>query len=207
MKNIGLDLSKLGAAPSVTSKWDLQRAFTWRLFMLASFNGVLGYYVSQYCQDIVFGDYAMSELSMRKHGAFQRYYAGIQAIEAVDLVFLLPTDSSVQDYFYGWYERIIDRQGYYHPKIEYSRDMYLLLSDQSGSMTSTYRFKGAFPKNHLRIHPSYEIDDVMKASISLSVDGIVPTSLLGTIRKGAMDLLGNVVDVNKLERSVLGVLS
>jgi len=204
MGDIGSDLFRLGADLSVSRKWDLQRSFTWRLLMLETFNGVLGDYVSQYCQDIIFGDYSMSELSIQKYGAFQRFYAGIQSIDVVDLTFLIPTDNSVQAYFYGWYDRIVDTKGFYSPKSFYRKDVYFLLSDQTGSMTSAYRFRGMFPKTHPKVHPSYESDDVLKATVSLSVDSIELTSLTGVLHKKAVGSLGNVVNPDKVENSILG---
>lgn len=193
MQNLGFDISGAGAFLS-TKLWLLQRAFNWQLMMPSDFNGVFGYLVSQYCQDIQFGDYRISELSTRKHGAFQRFYAGVQEIESVDLIFVVPADNSVMDYFYGWYNKMIDHKGYYYPKLNYRRDVYILLYGKPGVESIKFKLMGTFPKTHPKIHPSYAADDVLRAHITLSVDKVVPSSLIGSVRRGAMNLLGDVAD-------------
>ena len=195
LENLGFDISGIGGVGNFlrAKLWHLQRTFSWQLMMPSNFDGILGYLVSQYCQDIEFGDYSISELSTMKHGAFQRFYAGEQVIEAITLTFLVPTDNSVMDYFYSWYNKMIDTSGYYYPKRNYKKDIYLILYDQTGIESNKYRFVGVFPSSHPKIHPSYETDDVLKMSITLSVDRIEPTSLVGNIRRGALKLLGGSI--------------
>jgi hypothetical protein len=187
MQSLGFNISGLGNVLRAKT-WHLQRTFSWKLLMHSNFNGVLGYLVSQYCQDISFGDYRISELSTVQHGAFQRFYAGLQSIESIDLVFLVPSDNSVMDYFYGWYDRMIDSDGYYSAKHNYRRDVYLLMYDQSGEESTRFRLIGTFPTGHPKIHPTYEQDDVLHMSITLSVDSIEPSSI-GVLQKGVRNLL------------------
>jgi len=170
----GLDISGLGFFLS-SKTWNLQRAYNWSLMMPSDFSGVLGYLVSQYCQDVTFGDYSISELSVMKSGAFQKFYAGLQTIDTVTLLFLVPSDNSLREYFYGWYERMIDKEGYYYPKLNYKRDVYLMFYDQSGLENVRFLMKGCFPKTHLVEHPSYTDDGVLMAQITLSIDKIEPT--------------------------------
>lgn len=200
MVNLGFDISGIGGVGNVlrAKLWHLQRTFSWQLMMTSNFDGILGYLVSQYCQDVQFGDYSISEISTMKHGAFQRFYAGIQSIDTITLTFLVPTDNSVMDYFYGWYNKMIDTNGYYHPKNNYRRDIYLILYDQTGIQSNKYRFRGVFPISHPKIHPTYAEDDVLRMSITLRVDMIEPTSLVSFIRRGALNVLKAVPGVGSI---------
>ena len=191
MQKLGFNISGFGQ--SLRSKtWHLQRTFNWKLMMPSDFEGVIGYLVSDFCQDVQIGDYNINELSTMRHGAFQRFYAGLQSIETVDLVFIVPSDNSVLDYFYAWYNKMIDDQGYYYPKNNYRRDIYLILYDRSGVESTRFKLTGTFPTVHPRFHPSYETDDVLRTTITLSVDSIEPSSLIGSIRKGVTNLLSPV---------------
>lgn len=183
--SFGLDISGLGFFP--TSKvWDLQRAYKWSLLMPSNFSGVIGYLVSQYCQDITFGDYSISELSILKSGAFQRFYAGLQTIDSVTLIFLVPSDNSLRDYFYGWYEKMIDKKGYYYPKLNYKRDIYLMFYDQMEVQSVRFLMRGCFPKTHLVEHPSYTEEGVLTAQITLSIDKLEPTGGYQSVARSAL---------------------
>jgi hypothetical protein len=188
MASFGVDLSGLGST-LITKTWHLQRAFDWQLLMIHDFGGTIGYLVSQFCQDIRFGDYSISELSTLKSGAFQRFYAGLQTIDTVTLRFLVPTDNSVTDYFYDWYEHIIDKYGYYYPKSNYKRDVYVVLYDRTKIESCRFVLKGCFPKNHPPFDLSYGRDEVATTQISLCVDSIEPYSLIGSIRATATEFL------------------
>jgi hypothetical protein len=193
MQKLGFNISGLGTALRART-WHLQRTFNWQLMMPSNFGGAIGYLVSQFCQDVQIGDYSISELSMMRYGAFQRFYAGVQAIESIDLVFVVPSDNSVLDYFYGWYEKMIDSRGYYFPKNNYRRDVYIILYDRSGVESTRFKVTGAFPTGRPRYHPSYETDDVLRTTVTLSVDAIEPSSLIGSFRKGVTNLLAPVTD-------------
>lgn len=191
MATFGLDISGLGSS-LITKTWHLQRAYNWGLMMPYDFGGTLGYLVSQFCQDITFGDYSISELSTMKHGAFQRFYAGIQAIDTVTMIFLVPVDNSVLDYFYAWYEHMIDRNGYYYPKSNYKRSIFIMFYDQTKIESVRFELKGCFPKSHPVVHPSYTEEGVLTAQVVLSVDKIEPSSLIGDIRGAITKVIGGV---------------
>lgn len=204
MASFGIDLAGLGST-LITKTWHLQRAFDWQLMMLHNFGGALGYLVSQFCQDITFRDYSVVELSTMKYGAYQRFYAGIQSIEAITLIFLVPTDNSVMDYFYAWYEHMIDKQGYYYPKDNYKRDVYIMLYDRTKLESIRFRLTGCFPMSHPTVHPSYADEGMMMAQVTLSVDRVEPSSLIGSIRGMITDFVAKspVGDVASRIRGLL----
>lgn len=181
MQTIGYDL--LGIGSSFLAKlWMLQRNFNWQLIMPADIKGIVGYVISQYCQEVRFGDYVMSEVSALKYGAEQRFYAGLQTIDTVTLTFLKPIDNSVLTYFYGWSELEIDADGYYHPKNNYKKDIYVILYDRTGVECTRFRLKGAFPKRKPGYSLSYASEDVLKTGLELSIDGIeLKKGLLSTL--------------------------
>jgi hypothetical protein len=192
LASFGLDLSGLSSV-DLTRTWNLQRNYNWQLLMVHNFGGTIRYLVSQLCQDISFSDYSISEISTLKSGAFQRFYAGLQSIEQVVMEFLVPVDNSVQDYFYAWYENMIDRDGYYYPKANYKRNVYIILYDQMKVKSGQFILKGCFPKSHPIIHPSYTDEKIMQAQVIMSVDKVETSGgLLGMIRSGIFSALGNI---------------
>lgn len=191
MQRIGFDLSGIGGN-TLRRTWMLQRTYNWQLIMPHNFRGNVGFLVSQYCQDARFGDYSMRELSKLRYGPYQRSYPGLQDIDTVFLTFLIPIDNSVYDYFYSWNELIVDVHGYYHPKNEYKKNIYIILYDRTGVQSTKFTLKGTFPKMKPKLVLSYPTESILTLTMELSVDYIESESFIGTIREEAMNLLGNI---------------
>lgn len=177
----------------VTKTWMLQRTYNWQLMMTSNINGIIGPLVSQYCQDVQFGDYMMSEISSMRYGAFQRFYAGIQTLNSATLTFLAPVDNSVYDYFKEWRKLAIDEFGFYYPKNNYSKRVYVCLYDRTGIQSSQFVLFGTFPKSLPRIVASYGSEDVLRYEVEISFDFIRNESLIGSIREGITNVAGNIL--------------
>jgi len=201
MQRIGYDLSGIGGS-FFRKIWLLQRTYNWQLIMPHNIRGIIGFLVSQYCQDVRFGDYRMSELSRMRYGPYQRSYPGLHEIESVFLTFLVPIDNSVYDYFYSWYELMVDANGYYHPKNEYKKNIYIIMYDRTGVQSTKFTLKGAFPiMKPPKAVLSYASEGVLTFTVELSVDTIESESFIGAIREAATNILGGVVGK---ARNVLG---
>lgn len=195
---IGFDLSGISFAAS-SKNWMLQRQFNWQLFMPHTINGVFGPTVSSFCQDIKFGNYSIQTLEKMQQGAFQRFYAGLQSIEGVSISFITSVDNSVLDYFYGWYNLMVDEEGFYYPKHDYAKQIYVSLYDRSGLESARFTLKGCFPKNKPSIPLSYSSEDVLRLNINLSVDSVEMYSLIGSVKGAIQGVLGGAVEkVKKL---------
>jgi len=190
-QRIGYDLSGIGGN-FLRRTWMLQRTYNWQLIMPHNFRGNIGFLVSQYCQEVRFGDYSMREISKMRYGAKQRFYAGLQDIDSVTLTFLVPIDNSVYDYFYSWSELIVDARGYYYPKNNYKKTIYVILYDRTGIQSTKFILKGVFPKVKPKLALSYASEGIELLPMELSVDYIEPESFIGSIREGVTNLLGNV---------------
>jgi hypothetical protein len=202
MLNLGYDISGVGAFLS-SKLWMLQRTYEWQLVLPHDFGGIVGLGVSQYCRDIEFGDYHITEISTMKHGAFQRFYAGLHTIDEVTLTFLKPIDNSVLDYFYAWYNSMIDEDGFYSPKSSYKRDVYAVLYDRTGVESAKFKLMGAFPLSRIpKIKASWTDESVLQISVVLRVDDIEMSSVIGSIREGVTNLLG---DMGKRAKEILGI--
>ena len=188
MASFGLDLASLGST-LITKTWHLQRAYNWGLLMPYNFGGTIGYLVSQFCQEVEFGDYKISELSTLKAGAFQNFYAGLQSIDNVTMTFLVPVDNSVLDYFHDWYEHMIDKNGYYYAKNNYKRSIFIMLYDQTKIESVRFELKSCFPITRPPFRISYREEGVLTVQIALSVDRIIVSSLIGNIRKGITNFI------------------
>jgi len=189
LENLPFDFSGLGIR-AAAKVWMLQRKYLWQLFLPSTINNVLGYSVSQFCQDVAFGPYALSNVMKMQQGAFIRFYGGLQDIKSVNLTFLLPADNTVLDYFYGWYHLMIDEQGYYHPKIDYAKQAFVSLYDRTGIETVKFIMKGAFPIAKPTMSMSFDVNNVQSTTIALSVDNIEMWSLAGNARNKIAKLLG-----------------
>jgi len=201
LPKLGYDLANLGTYFLAQKTWVPQRRYVWQLIMPHTISGVAGYLVSQFCQDIRFGDYSIAEVSKLKYGAYQRFYAGLQEIGSVHMMFLVTVDNSVYSYFYGWYGLIIDEQGYYHPKSVYKKDIYIALYDRSGIPSTTFKLKGAFPKTKPVLDLSYSANDILMLPVDLSIDGVEISSFIGSIRKGVENFAS---DVARKAKNLLG---
>jgi len=189
---IGFDIS--GVTYSTLSKtWVLQRKYEWRLFMPHFINGVYGHLIAPMCQDVRFGNYSIASLSTMQYGAFQRFYAGLQTITNVGLTFVMPIDNSVIDYFDGWYHQMISKDGFYAPKSNYAKTIYVHFFDRSGVESVRFELHGAFVSQRPVFDPSYSANDLQRVSFNLSVDRIETRSLIGQVRSAAMGLADDVL--------------
>jgi len=171
MQSIGLDLHGFGAS-IITKTWRLQRSYNWQLMMPHNINGIAGYLVSQYCQEVRFGDYTMSDVASMRYGPEQRFYAGLQTIDTVSLSFLKPVDNSVLTYFYGWYELTVDQNGYYYPKNHYKKDIFVILYNKMGTESTKFKLKGTWLKRRPSYTLSYASEDILRVEVELCVDFI-----------------------------------
>lgn len=190
---LGYDISGITFA-SLAQTWLLQRQYHWQLFMPSQINGVFGPLISSFCQEIKFGDYSMGNLSKMKQGAFQRFYAGVQEIDTVQMSFITSIDNAVNDYFYGWYHLNIDEDGYYHPKDHYKKTIYVALYDRTGVESVRFVLKGCFPKNKPQLPLTYSGDDMLRLNLVLSVDTIEMSSLIGSVRSAVTNAIGGVAN-------------
>lgn len=201
-QRIGFDLSGIGGN-LLRRTWMLQRTFNWQLIMPHNFRGNVGFLVSQYCQEVRFGDYSMRDLSKVRYGPYQRSYPGLQDIDSAALTFLIPIDNSVYDYFYSWSELIVDVHGHYHPKNEYKKNIYIILYDRTSIQSTKFTLKGTFPKTKPRLSLSYASEGIVTLTVELSVDYVEVDSFIGTIREEVTNLLGNVAGKAK---DILGTI-
>jgi len=190
--DLPFDFSGVGFK-ALTRAWMLQRKYLWQLFMPESIKGVFGHLVSQYCQDASFGPYGLNEVVKMQHGAFVRFYAGLQNIRSVSLTFLMPTDNTVMDYFHGWYNLMIDESGYHHPKNNYAKQIIISLYDRSGIESVKFIMRGVFPIAKPMLNLSYGANEVQYVDVPLSVDNIDMWSLTGSIRSSISGLIGGTV--------------
>jgi hypothetical protein len=206
LQSIGYDLSGL-VFPDVSKTWALQRQYLWNLFMPHSINGILGHLVSQYCQEIRIGQYSMRQLSIMQYGAFQRFYAGVQNIQSSRLTFLMPIDNTVIDYFQGWYDLIIDAAGYYYPKNEYKKNVYVALYDKTRVESMRFILHGAFPTTRPSVDLSYTSEDMLRINVDLQVNQVEVYSLISKVRTDVTNVVGDVARKAKESLGDMGGLS
>lgn len=195
-QKLGFDIP--GVLSTLTTRiWMLQRTYNWQVILPDNVSDVPGIWVSQYCQDMKFGDYSITEVSALRHGADQRFYAGLREIEKVPMSFILPIDNSVRDYFKGWRKLIKDDDGFFYPKSHYKRDVYVFLFDRSGIQSAKFVLKGCFPSNCPPLSLTYAEDSILKWNTDLFVDYIEESSLIGSVRSAVFGAVGGVINAAK----------
>jgi len=195
-QKLGFDLPGL-AGNLITKLWMLQRTYNWQVIFPDGIGDVPGIWISQYCQDIRFGDYSITEISAVRHGSEQRFYAGLRDIEQVPMSFIMPIDNSVHKYFQDWRKLEVDDDGYFYPKSYYKRDIYVFLFDRSGIQSAKFVLHGCFPRNCPPISLSYYEDSVLRWGIDLLVDYVEESSLIGSVRSAAFNAAGGVINAAK----------
>jgi len=134
--------------------------------------GVLGVVIGKYCQSIRIGNYNISEISEMKSGAFKKFFAGNLDIANPVMTFIAPVPDIVSNYFHTWKEKIVDKQGYYHPSSEYKKNIYVVLYDRTGIPVNMLTLVGTFPKSFPSWNLSYEGQNLVKYEIEFKVDSI-----------------------------------
>lgn len=196
-----------GVLGNLTTRiWSLQRSYNWQLMMPFTIQGVMGVFVSQYCQDVKFGDYSMNEVTSIRYGAQQRFYAGLDQIDTINLQFVMPTDNSVYDFFRYWRELVRTKDGYYNVKREYAKTIYIMTYDRTGVQSGQYKCHGCFPKTNPPQELSYNKDDIHRWGLDLSVDYVEPFSLIGSVEQAVVSAIGSIPGVKKLGQAAQGLL-
>jgi len=195
-QKLGFDLPGV-AGNLITKLWTLQRTYNWQIILPDGVSDVPGILISQYCQDIKFGDYSIAEISVTRYGSERRFYSGLRDIEQIPMSFIMPVDNSVYEYFRDWRRLIVDDDGYFYPKSYYKRDVYVFLFDRSGIQSAKFVLHGCFPKNCPPLSLSYSENSVLKWNVDLFVDYVEVSSLIGSIRSAAFNAVGGVINAAK----------
>jgi len=189
MQLLKFDLYGFGAS-AATKTWMLQRTYNWQLVLPHTIGGISGFLVSQYCQEVRFGDYTIADVSALRYGPEQRFYPGLFSIDTVTLIFLKSVDNSVLTYFYKWHELVVDKSGYYYPKNHYKKDFYVFLYDKTGLESTKFTLKGAFPKRRPSYSLSYGEENVLRIEVELCVDKMeLGGGLLESLVEGVRGIL------------------
>lgn len=187
LEKLGFDLFGFGTS-IVSRAWKLQRTYNFQVFLPSNMGGVLGHFISQYCVGIRFGQYAFSDTSKMRYAHETRNYAGLQDIDNVSLIFAPPTDQSVFNYFQAWKDACIDTMGYYHPKAEYARPVYVTMFGTEGFETNRFKMIGCFPRTLPVIDLKYDSEDVTWLSVNLAIDrievGSITSKISSLVRSG-----------------------
>jgi len=155
---------------------------------------------------VKFGDYSVNELTSVRYGALERFYAGVDQIDSINLQFVMPTDNSVYDFFRYWKELVRDKNGYYSVKREYAKTIYIMTYDRTGVQSGQYTCYGCFPKTCPPQEFSYSKDDIHRWGLDISVDYIESSSLIGSVEQAILGAVSKIPGVAKLCSAVQGAL-
>lgn len=140
--------------------------------------------VAQYCQSIYFGNYNITEIEQFRYGPHQRFFPGLMNIDRISLEFLSPVNNSVYLYFMEWRYLVVDRDGFYSPKNNYVRDIFVMTNTQDGRINNRYKLRRCFPVKLPENDLNQAAEDVLRYKIELAVDEIELLGLNSTSWKG-----------------------
>jgi len=157
--------------------WSLQREYLWDVML----PPVEGYttdhvHVSQYCQNIDFGDWSFKDGKHLRVGEREAKYPGRIEIKDITMSFIIPVPDIVGIYFKFW-RKLIQFHGNYFPKVNYAKTIYATMYDVTGSISTQYTLLGVWPKEFQEFKLNYKREEVLIMDFKLSVDDIVLTHI------------------------------
>lgn len=170
------------------TKQRFQRSYMWE-FLPAGFGFLYGDFLGQYCQEIRFGDYNMSELIKLRYNGYQRGYAGYVDINTFTVKFAKPVPDFIYMFLNSWKRMIIDKQGFHYPKSNYARTCFVNMLDTSGIMVSSFKLMGCFPTIYPMHEMSYRSEDIVTFDVTFNVDKIDENSSVSVIEDSGINKL------------------
>ena len=164
--------SYIAAVTGPQSVLPYQRTYNWDVLMFFSMGGIRGELLSKFCQDVKFGDYSLQDLIQLRWGGKSEFFPGTMQLEAITFTFVIPTPDLVGMFFRAWRDKILSPQGFYGLKHDYMRNIYIWLDSTSYFPSSRYILKRAFPLTPPTFDLSYGTDDVLRYTITMSVDRV-----------------------------------
>lgn len=149
-----------------------QRDYEWELMIPFFMGAIPGFVICKYCQDIKFGEYDISELTRMRMGAKEAFYPGLLTVNPITVTFIAPVPNMVGTFLHNWKRKIVDDKGYYYPKNNYKRTIYVFMYDTTGVRASRIKMKGVFPKSYPAYNLSYGGTNVVRFDVIFSVDRI-----------------------------------
>jgi hypothetical protein len=149
-----------------------QREYNWEIVFPFSMGRVPGMAVSKYCSAIAFGDYNFKEVFEQQRGPKSLFTPGTLTIQEVTAVFLVPVPNLLYGYFAAWKDLIVNRDGFYSEQGHYKRPIYIRMYTTQGTTSGTIKLVGCFPKTFFRYELSYEKENIVRYTITFSIDDI-----------------------------------
>lgn len=149
-----------------------QREYNWEIVFPFSMGRVPGMVVSKYCRAVAFGDYNFKELFEQQRGPKSLFTPGTLSIQEITAVFLVPVPNLLHGYFAAWKDLIVDPNGFYSEQQHYKRPIYVRMYTTQGITSGTIKLVGCFPKTFFRYELSYEKENLVRYTITFSVDDI-----------------------------------
>lgn len=129
--------------------------------------------IGQYCQEISFPQYNMTDLNKIQFGGEQRGYAGFFSISSMRATFLKPNPDIVLPYFEAWKRLIVDDKGFFGVKNDYALTSYILIEDVTKDVSTVVKLMGTFPTKFPEHSFSYRSEKVVEYSVEFNIDKVI----------------------------------
>ena len=152
-----------------------QRSYLWDVLLPDigfQMGGLVGFALSQFIQEISFGDYNITNPTTMRYGPYQASFAANFDVGKVKMTFLKTMPDIVSPYFNSWKNLIIGPDGLYNAKTKYQKTIYIRFMDSTGMTIGQYKLLSCFPVTF----PSYDLsmskNEVVKVSVEFQCDKI-----------------------------------
>jgi len=159
----------------VLNKARYQRSYLWDVLLPDigfSLGGFVGLAISQFIQEVSFGDYSIESPNVMRYGPYEASFAGLFKVEPVTMTFIKTMPDIISPYFNAWKNLIVDASGLYQPKANYQKDIYIRFLDSTGLAVGRYKLKGCFPIKFPAYRLNYGSNEVLKVEVQFRTDRI-----------------------------------
>lgn len=157
--------------------------------MFFSMGGIRGELLSKFCVDINFGDYSLQDLIELRWGGKSEFFPGTMRIDQVSMTFVVPNPDIVGMFFQAWRNKILTPQGFYGVKFDYMRNIYVWLETTNYFPISRFVLKRAYPLTVPSFKMSYDEENVLRYTITMSVDRVETAGIGGEVGDFVTNLL------------------
>lgn len=176
-------LSPIGTKPKTELEFRPQRDYMWDFvppLLSKSKNKVSNVEVGKLCQELYFEPRKLRGTEDIKYGGEKRSYPGMVTVGNLKAKFICPMPDLVGVYFRDWFDLMVDENGFYHPKNNYSGEGQVSLYNRTGALNFCFNVRGLFPISIGSYNLSMGGKEFLKYEVELNLDGIeeVPVSKL-----------------------------
>ena len=153
---------------SIRSLGPFQKNYNFSVILpdIGGFNGIT---VGMLAQQVNVGDYTIGQIDL-KIGSLQGWFAGLMSTPQFRIDFLVDSSNMLSNYFAAWKLLIVDANGLYFPKSNYSKSIFVRCLNVDESVSSQLECVGSWPYQYAFYQFSSRENSITKTPIVFKFD-------------------------------------